>query len=182
MIPFEGDVQKEEDTKRPGTSIHVPGLNVLHDDPAVSRVIGGGETLEVLASGTEAMLTRPCVDCGLITGRFCDYCVAADRVPDEDWAHGQLTPLCSKCDNVHNACHFCRGLRWCRPPKWKPGSTQVMYLPGPEIAPRYSAQIQHDPAVHARQVQRGHLDAVQEDPQISPHHRDNERGSMRHYM
>ena len=130
-----GKGKEKKKTKETGTSVLLPGLKVLHDGPAVSRDFGGGETLEVVASGSEAMLTRPCVDCGLVTGRFCDYCRAADRIPDEEWAHGQLTPLCSKCDNVHDGCHFCRGLRWCRPPKWKPGPNQVMYFPGPEIAP-----------------------------------------------
>ena len=65
---------------------------------------------QVLAFGDEKTLCRPCVDCGLVTGRFCDYCYAEDRMPDEDWAPGQMTPLCSKCDNKHDRCHFCRGL------------------------------------------------------------------------
>ena len=71
--------------------------------------------LEVLATGTHQQLNRPCVDCGLFTGRFCDHCYAADRIPDEDWAPGQLTPLCSKCDNRHHACHFCCGEVCCMP-------------------------------------------------------------------
>ena len=64
-------------------------------------------------------LCRPCVDCGQITGRFCDYCFAEDRIPDERWAAGQSTPLCSKCDNTHDCCHFCRGVNWARPPAWR---------------------------------------------------------------
>ena len=72
-------------------------------------------SFEVLACGDEATLFRPCVDCGLWTGRFCDYCYAADRVPSEKWADGQLTPLCSRCDNEYDSCHFCRGLYWCQP-------------------------------------------------------------------
>eukprot|EP00975_Prorocentrum_lima_P040090 8421035-Prorocentrum_lima.AAC.1 len=43
---------------------------------------------------------RPCVDCGLMTGRFCDWCLAADRLPGEVRAAGQMTPLCSHCDNL----------------------------------------------------------------------------------
>ena len=69
-------------------------------------------SMGVLAWGDEDMLCRPCVDCGLYTGRFCDWCYAADRLPDEEWAVGQLTPLCSRCDNKHDACHYCRGLSW----------------------------------------------------------------------
>ena len=72
--------------------------------------------MQVLATGSEEMLNRPCVDCGLITGRFCDYCLASDRMPGEVWAAGQMTPLCSYCDNKHDACHFCRGQTWCTPP------------------------------------------------------------------
>ena len=49
--------------------------------------------MEILASGTEEQLIRPCVDCGMWTGRFCDYCLAADKLPDEEWVEGQMTPL-----------------------------------------------------------------------------------------
>ena len=75
-------------------------------------------TLEVTAVGDKETLIRGCVDCGLFTGRFCDYCYAKERVPTERWAKGQLTPLCSKCDNAHGSCHFCRNLKWCTPPSW----------------------------------------------------------------
>ena len=69
-----------------------------------------------MAFGTEDQFWRPCVDCGLATGSFCDYCRAADRLPDELWVHNQMTPLCSHCDNKYGACHFCRGQLWCVPP------------------------------------------------------------------
>ena len=59
--------------------------------------------LGVLAYGDQEMLTRPCVDCGLLTGRFCDWCFAADRLPNEEWADGQMTPLCSDCDNMNSS-------------------------------------------------------------------------------
>ena len=72
--------------------------------------------MQVLAMGSPAMLNRPCVDCGLFTGRFCDRCLASDRMPAEVWADGQMTPLCSNCENKHQACHFCRGASWCTPP------------------------------------------------------------------
>ena len=67
--------------------------------------------------------SMPCVDCGLWTGRFCDYCRAADRVPSERWCDGQPTPLCSQCDNKYRACHFCRRITWCQPHPW--GSTNT---------------------------------------------------------
>ena len=66
--------------------------------------------------GDAGVLYRPCVDCGLQTGRFCDYCRAADRMPGERWAAGQRTPLCSFCDNEHDSCHYCRGKDWATPP------------------------------------------------------------------
>ena len=71
--------------------------------------------MEVFALGDPTMLCRPCVDCGLYTGRFCDYCYDADRIPNDEWARGQLTPLCSRCDNRYDMCHFCRGVHMARP-------------------------------------------------------------------
>ena len=79
--------------------------------------------LEVLAMGSVTMLCRPCVDCGLYTGRFCDHCLAKDRIPSEEWAHNQLTPLCSGCDLRWDACRFCRGVSSCTPPAHGPKST-----------------------------------------------------------
>ena len=65
------------------------------------------------------MFNRPCVDCGQVTGCFCDYCNARDRMPNEVWSAGQGTPLCTTCDRKHDRCHFCRGLKWCTPPAWR---------------------------------------------------------------
>ena len=61
-------------------------------------------------------LLRGCVDCGRLTGSFCDGCHAADRLPMDHWALGQRTPLCTSCDRLHDACHYCRGVQWCTPP------------------------------------------------------------------
>ena len=74
--------------------------------------------MEVLCFGSLEQLNRPCVDCGQWTGRFCDYCYAVDRLPSEQWADGQLTPLCSACDNARDSCHYCRGVQWCSPFPW----------------------------------------------------------------
>ena len=84
--------------------------------------------MQVLAWGDENMLARPCVDCGLKTGCYCDYCRACDRCPKEEWADGQMTPLCTNCDKKHGACHFCRRLSWCTPPPFnatKPKNEKV---------------------------------------------------------
>ena len=72
--------------------------------------------MDILCFGDATTLIRPCVDCGLRTGGYCDDCFAAERMPNEHWADGQHTPLCSRCDNEHDRCHFCRGMRWCAPP------------------------------------------------------------------
>ena len=84
------------------------------------------EVLAVAGPEEEGLLLRPCVDCGLQTGCYCDHCRAADRMPEEKWAKGQMTPLCTRCDKTWGACHFCRGLLWCVPPTKQSG------LPGSE--------------------------------------------------
>ena len=74
--------------------------------------------LEVLSVGDPHVLFRPCVDCGLRTGRFCDGCLAAVRVPTEVWAQGHMTPFCSHCETKRPFCHFCEGKAWATPPVW----------------------------------------------------------------
>jgi len=65
----------------------------------------------------------PCVDCGLMTGNFCDgdliECFAAERVP-KDYANigevgMQRTPLCAYCETRWNFCRFCRKVQGCTP-------------------------------------------------------------------
>ena len=70
--------------------------------------------MEILAAGPRSMLCRPCVDCGLVTGRYCDHCMAARRIPSEEWAPNQRTPLCSRC-HIRGRCRFCRGIPSCTP-------------------------------------------------------------------
>ena len=75
------------------------------------------EVIAVPREGQEHLLTRPCVDCGLRTGSFCDGCLAVDRFPEEEWVTGQHTPLCTICDDRNDGlCHLCRGLIWAVPP------------------------------------------------------------------
>ena len=71
--------------------------------------------MRVYCSGTNTELFRPCVDCGLYTGRFCDYCLASERIPSEKWAKGQRTPFCGKCEDLREACHYCLGVHLARP-------------------------------------------------------------------
>ena len=89
--------------------------------------------LHVLAHGPGNILLRACVDCGLRTGCFSDSCLAQDRMPEEEWAPNQPTPLCTYCDDQFGACHFCRGVHWAQPPQWGAG------LPPPPDPPRYCA-------------------------------------------
>ena len=58
--------------------------------------------IEAHAFGTPDMLCRPCVDCGLRTGNYCDGdelgvtgvpCLAVTHCATEVWANGQRTPF-----------------------------------------------------------------------------------------
>ena len=80
-------------------------------------------TRVALATGSIEELQRPCVDCGLITGCYCDYCLAIDRSPTEHWVPKQRTPLCTACDSRCNACRFCRKVPSCTPFPW--GQTTI---------------------------------------------------------
>ena len=82
--------------------------------------------MEVLACGDAIMLCRSCVDCGLITGCYCDHCYAEDRDPKEEWTGGQHTPVCTACDAKYAACHYCRGLSWAMPSPWKNAMDSMM--------------------------------------------------------
>ena len=59
-------------------------------------------------------LYRPCVDCGQMTGGWCDTgsatgsCPASLHLPNEGFAPRQATPLCNQCDTMHGRCRFCR--------------------------------------------------------------------------
>ena len=85
--------------------------------------------LALAAAGVPATLCRPCEDCGLITGRFCDSCFAIDRVPSEVWAASQLTPLSSSCRNRYGKCHYCRGMTWVTAPPWTEVKEAAMRAP-----------------------------------------------------
>ena len=84
--------------------------------------------IEILAAGDIQTLCRPCVDCSRFTGSYCDHCYAVDRMPNERWAVGQGTPLCTVCDHRYRACHFCRGLHWCAP---RPHGVRPIEPPAP---------------------------------------------------
>ena len=71
--------------------------------------------------------SHPCVDCGLMTGNFCDggltvgydNCFATNRVPQDypgSLYNGMHTPLCSFCETCSEVCRFCRGVEGCTPP------------------------------------------------------------------
>ena len=77
-------------------------------------------TLEVGCAGSVEQFCRPCVDCGRLTGYFCDgkdtRFFAVKRVPREEWCVGQRTPFCSRCEGMLGWCHYCRGVASCTPP------------------------------------------------------------------
>ena len=68
----------------------------------------------------------PCVDCGLLTGNFCDggdavgydRCFSSERVPKDyppEVYGNRRTPLCSYCEARFGTCRFCRGVPSCTP-------------------------------------------------------------------
>ena len=68
--------------------------------------------------GNLISLIRPCVDCGLLTGNWCEAsCFAEDWLGSklEDWQDSQITPHCSLCEEEYQFCHFCRGKDWATP-------------------------------------------------------------------
>ena len=84
---------------------------------------------EALCVGDADQLLQPCVDCGRVTGNFCETtlqqghalwqggsCFVADHVRGSDWAPNQRTPLCTECEERHGACRFCRKVHSCTPP------------------------------------------------------------------
>ena len=83
--------------------------------------------MHVHAFGDREMLIRPCVDCGLETGSYCEtlsafdgelgVCPAVRWMPTETWSPGQCTPFCAVCEARYGACHFCREVPSCTPPR-----------------------------------------------------------------
>eukprot|EP01050_Picozoa_sp_SAG11_P010402 SAG11_NODE_1038_length_6076_cov_4.857454_9_plen_109_part_00 len=79
--------------------------------------------LQLHAGGNRQQLFRPCEWCGLRTGNFCEtltaprataangwqggVCLAAARVPDDQWQPNQRTPICTACEAIHTGCPFC---------------------------------------------------------------------------
>ena len=100
--------------------------------------------LALAAAGVPATLCRPCEDCGLITGRFCDSCFAIDRVPSEVWAASQLTPLSSSCRNRYGKCHYCRGMTWVTAPPWTEVKEAAMRAPHGSASSSYGIPTQAD--------------------------------------
>ena len=76
----------------------------------------------------EAPTSFPCVDCGLLTGNFCDGsphsvgyngCFSVNRLPKDypsEMYGGMYTPLCTYCETRFGYCRFCRGVASCTPP------------------------------------------------------------------
>ena len=85
----------------------------------VLPTLSDGAKLEILDHSDYDTMCRPCVECGRLTGAFCELeCYAFLRVPSEFWYDGQPTPHCTVCDEKYGCCHFCRGVQMCRPFTW----------------------------------------------------------------
>ena len=85
------------------------------------------------------VFAKPCVDCGLLTGNWCEtlvangQCFAAMRVPGGQWQPGQRTPLCTGCERARGACHWCRRAPWVDVGEERThgdGSDAVYHMPG----------------------------------------------------
>ena len=69
--------------------------------------------LQVLSfSADPDTFKKPCIECGLITGNFCDgqtgECFAKDTIKDGKFEPGQRTPMCTKCEKKYRFCKVCR--------------------------------------------------------------------------
>ena len=66
----------------------------------VQMTLSNGLVVEVYGFGNDPSdFIRPCVDCGQITGSFCEnQCLASTRLPNEQWQKNQPTPHCTGCD------------------------------------------------------------------------------------
>ena len=87
-------------------------------------------------------LLRPCVDCGLVTGSFCESrCFAEDWLGSihEDWNDNQFTPHCTVCTARCKYCHFCRHKDWCMPEPHHSVKTPTSELRMDEILRRDAA-------------------------------------------
>ena len=87
----------------------------------VQVTLSNGLVVEVYGFGNnQSDFIRPCVDCGEMTGSFCENeCLASARLPNDQWQKNQPTPHCTSCDQKFGCCHFCRGTHWAAPPPWR---------------------------------------------------------------
>ena len=105
------------------------GPSLLRYHRGTFKRISMARNLQVLwAAPPGVPRSRPCVECGLMTGNFCDggpsvgfnNCFASNRVPKDYPAsagyYGLRTPLCSFCETCFGVCRFCRGVEGCTPP------------------------------------------------------------------
>ena len=82
------------------------------------ELICGAFAEKVDRDGKIVSLIRPCVDCGLLTGNFCEAdCFAEYWLGSklEDWNDNQFTSQCSACEQRYKCCHFCLGKAWATP-------------------------------------------------------------------
>ena len=82
---------------------------LFHPAHSTPLVTSGDLTADFkLAYGTCDDLRRPCVDCGLYTGCFCDG-LPSPQLCRPKIGKGNRRP-CAPCDRRMEICHFCRGV------------------------------------------------------------------------
>jgi hypothetical protein len=67
----------------------------------------------------------PCIDCGLLTGNWCDSC---EKIMMD--AGKRLTPLCTGCEEEKLRCHQCDGVAMATPFPWWQGKGKIFVLKG----------------------------------------------------
>ena len=86
--------------------------------------------LKVEACGQPEDFISPCVDCGHVTGSWCDKGTTDQNCYLRTYLHpmqfakaaypaDKNTPLCTSCDSRFNMCPFCRGVPSATPEAWQ---------------------------------------------------------------
>ena len=101
----------------PQSTEHPERLKQLPENPASGTrpLCRKRDCSEKLRDATRYAQGDPSAERAPRADRESDFCLAFDRMPNGHWEAGQMTPLCSHCDNKHGRCHFCRGISWCTP-------------------------------------------------------------------
>jgi hypothetical protein len=67
----------------------------------------------------------PCIDCGLMTGNWCDGCEKSMMDQKK-----RLKPLCTGCEEEFLKCHECRDVAMATPFPWWQGKGKIFIFKG----------------------------------------------------